>query len=203
MKAYTKHLFAVFTATCILGQANGAHGLGYMTVHMTMSGTGDVMEVSLAATSITSVVGTYLLSDNGVTTMLGPFFAAYLGRNTIALQEDLVLGAGPTVSDLAAYLRIANEDYDWFGPILRRHRHDLLDLADEEQLTPERALAFFDTVQTLIIAHTCPSYAADVPLRPQYADCRAQVDNVFLPSGLAERPPIKDAERAAAQADET
>jgi hypothetical protein len=173
MKAYTRHLFVVLTAACILSQANGAHGLGYMTVYMTMSGTGEVMEVSLAATSITSVLGTYLLSDKAVTTMIGPVFAAYLRRNAIALQEDLVHGAGPTVSDLAAYLSIAIEEHAWFGRVLRRHRHELLDLADEERLTPERALAFFDTIRTLVTEHTCPSYASDVPLRPEYADCRA------------------------------
>ncbi|MFU8806827.1 MAG: hypothetical protein ACNA8W_23675 [Bradymonadaceae bacterium] len=165
MKAYTKHLFAVFAAACILSQANGAYGLGYMTAHMTLSGTGDVMEVSLSATSSSAMVGISMTFDTGVTTMMGPIKEAYLRRNAIALQEDLVLGAGETVRDFAAYLSVANEEYDWFGRIIRRHRHELLDLAAPERLTPERALAFFDAVEALFFEHTCPSYASDVPTR--------------------------------------
>lgn len=70
----------------------------------------------------------------------------YLRSRTHQLREDLALGAGPTVEDLAALARIRREHVGLFGRLLRAHRHELLALADERTLTPERAAAWLRRV---------------------------------------------------------
>lgn len=73
----------------------------------------------------------------------------YLRSRTHQLREDLALGAGPTVEDLAALARIRREHLGIFGQLLRAHRHELLALADERTLTPERAAAWLRRVGEL------------------------------------------------------
>jgi hypothetical protein len=76
----------------------------------------------------------------------------YLRSRTHQLREDLALGAGPSVEDLAAAARIRRENLGTFGRILRTHRHELLAMADERTLTPERALAWMERVGQLASA---------------------------------------------------
>jgi hypothetical protein len=83
----------------------------------------------------------------------------YLRSRTHQLREDLALGAGPTVEDLAALARIRREHLGIFGRLLRAHRHELLALADERTLTPERAAAWLRRVGEL--ARTDPRLEED------------------------------------------
>jgi hypothetical protein len=73
-------------------------------------------------------------------------FQSYLNARTYQLREDLALGAGPTVEDLAALAHIRREHLGIFGRLLRAHRKELLELADTRALTPERALQWLQRV---------------------------------------------------------
>ncbi|WP_238539981.1 hypothetical protein [Corallococcus macrosporus] len=73
----------------------------------------------------------------------------YLRARTHQLREDLALGAGPTVEDLAAAARIRREHLGLFGRVLRANRKELLALAEERTLTPDRALAWLERVGEL------------------------------------------------------
>ncbi|WP_426755493.1 hypothetical protein [Myxococcus sp. Y35] len=73
----------------------------------------------------------------------------YLRARTHQLREDLALGAGPTVEDLAAAARIRREHLGIFGRVLRANRKELLALAESSTLTPERALAWLERVGEL------------------------------------------------------
>jgi len=73
----------------------------------------------------------------------------YLRARTHQLREDLALGAGPTVEDLAAAARIRREHLGAFGRVLRANRKELLALAESSTLTPERALAWLERVGEL------------------------------------------------------
>ncbi|GHG80075.1 hypothetical protein GCM10012319_32660 [Comamonas sp. KCTC 72670] len=73
----------------------------------------------------------------------------YLRARTHQLREDLALGAGPTVEDLAAAARIRREHLGVFGGVLRAHREELLALAESNALTPDRALAWMERVGEL------------------------------------------------------
>ncbi|NMO19119.1 hypothetical protein HPC49_49215 [Pyxidicoccus fallax] len=90
---------------------------------------------------------------------LGRAAQVYLRARTHQLREDLALGAGPTVEDLAAAARIRRENLGTFGRMLRAHRRELLAMADARTLTPARALAWLERVGEL--ARTDPRLDAD------------------------------------------
>lgn len=83
----------------------------------------------------------------------------YLRSRTHQLREDLALGAGPTVDDLAAAANIRRENLGTFGRLLRANRGELLALADTRTLTPERALVWLERVGEL--ARTDPKLDED------------------------------------------
>ncbi|WP_257452557.1 hypothetical protein [Archangium lipolyticum] len=90
---------------------------------------------------------------------VGQAAQVYLRARTHQLREDLALGAGPTIEDLAAMARIRRENLRVFGRLLREHRTELLTLADSSALTPERAIAWLERVGQL--ARTEPRLDAD------------------------------------------
>jgi hypothetical protein len=73
----------------------------------------------------------------------------YLRSRSHQLREDLALGAGPSIEDLATVARIRREHVGLFGRLLRAHRHELLALADARTLTPERAVEWLRRVGEL------------------------------------------------------
>jgi hypothetical protein len=83
----------------------------------------------------------------------------YLRSRTYQLREDLALGAGPSIDDLASLARIRRENVGRFGRLLRTHRRELLALADARLLTPERAEAWLRRVGEL--ARTDPLLEED------------------------------------------
>ncbi|WP_143196030.1 hypothetical protein [Archangium sp. Cb G35] len=80
---------------------------------------------------------------------VGEAAQAYLRARTHQLREDLALGAGPSIEDLAAMARIRRENLRVFGRVLREHRGELLALAESSSLTPERALGWLARVGQL------------------------------------------------------
>lgn len=90
---------------------------------------------------------------------LGRTAQVYLRSRSHQLREDLALGAGPTVEDLAAAAHIRRENLGTFGRVLRAHRKELLVMADARTLTPARALAWLERVGEL--ASTDPRLEAD------------------------------------------
>ncbi|WP_306799639.1 hypothetical protein [Corallococcus sp. AS-1-6] len=90
---------------------------------------------------------------------VGQAAQVYLRARTHQLREDLALGAGPTVEDLAQAARIRRENLDVFGKLLRTHRKELLMMADAKTLTPERARAWLERVGQL--ARTEPRLEED------------------------------------------
>ena len=80
---------------------------------------------------------------------VGQAAQAYLRARTHQLREDLALGAGPSIEDLAAMARIRRENLRVFGRVLREHRQELLTLANTSTLTPERALGWLERVGQL------------------------------------------------------
>jgi hypothetical protein len=70
----------------------------------------------------------------------------YLRSRAHQLREDLALGAGPTIEELASLARIRRENLGTFGRLLRTHRQELLALADARALTPQRAVEWLRRV---------------------------------------------------------
>jgi predicted component of type VI protein secretion system len=83
----------------------------------------------------------------------------YLRSRTHQLREDLALGAGPTIEELASLARIHREHLGAFGRLLRAHRQELLALADARALTPQRAVEWMRRVGE--IASTDPRLEED------------------------------------------
>ena len=65
---------------------------------------------------------------------------AFFQANQFQLQEDLALGAGRSIEDLAALAQIRREHLPEFAHLLHTHREELLSLTDAEALTPKRAV---------------------------------------------------------------
>lgn len=83
----------------------------------------------------------------------GDVAEAYLRQNANQLAQDLAVGDGRTLLDLASAAEIRAEDYATFASQLRAHRAELLSLADASQLTRERAVAFMARVGELVKSH--------------------------------------------------
>lgn len=83
----------------------------------------------------------------------------YLRSRTYQLREDLALGAGPTIEELAAMARIRREHLPIFGRLLRAHRQELLAMAEVRALTPWRAVEWMRRVGE--IASTDPRLEED------------------------------------------
>ena len=73
---------------------------------------------------------------------VAPAAQTYLRSRAHQLREDLALGAGPTIEELAGLAHIRRENVGAFGRLLRAHRQELLALANVRTLTPERAVAW-------------------------------------------------------------
>ncbi|MBM7115992.1 hypothetical protein I3V78_20775 [Archangium primigenium] len=80
---------------------------------------------------------------------MGEVAQAYLRARNHQLREDLALGAGPSIEDLASLARIRRENLRLFGQVLRAHRGELLALAQPAHLTPARALEWLERVGRL------------------------------------------------------
>lgn len=74
---------------------------------------------------------------------------AFLRANRHQLEQDLALGAGRSIEDLASVAEIPREHLPRLGRVLRTHRSELLEMAEPELLTPERAAAWMRHVGEL------------------------------------------------------
>ncbi len=76
----------------------------------------------------------------------------YLAANQLQMRQDLAVGAGPFVKDLAAAAEIRADSLDRFGAVLRANRAELLALGTTDGLTSDRALEFLARVGALVKA---------------------------------------------------
>jgi hypothetical protein len=77
----------------------------------------------------------------------------YLRHNAVQLAQDLAIGDGPLVQELAVALKLRPQVRPDFVELLRSHRHALADLADPDRLDRVRALAFVTRLKQLLAAH--------------------------------------------------
>lgn len=71
---------------------------------------------------------------------------AYLRQNAPALQQDMVVGAGDSIDDLAAAFHVSEENIPAFAAAVHAQRSALLPLTDVATLDEKRADAFFEIV---------------------------------------------------------
>ncbi len=106
---------------------------------------GGVVTTVTTLGAITTVGGgialTLLISDSSSDSK-----EAYIRQNALALQQDLTLGGGQAVDDLAAAFRIDERNLERFGRMLRHRRDELLPLTDIERLDERRADRFFGLI---------------------------------------------------------
>ena len=95
-----------------------------------------------------SGVGIYVISSKGDDKRSAAAMH-YLRRNALQVRQDLCLGRGPIVEEIAVELRLGRTQGLGLGTQLRKQRHDLLALADPKRLTPDRAWQFFDAVRRI------------------------------------------------------
>jgi len=74
---------------------------------------------------------------------------AWLLANEVQLKQDLALGAGPAIDDLAGLARIAPERRARFAKLLQRNRKQLL---TPHEVTPEQAAELMSRVGDLVLA---------------------------------------------------
>jgi hypothetical protein len=114
-----------------------------------------------------SIYGTVRALEPGASPEHAEATALYLGAQTHQLKQDLALGAGPVVDDLASAAGITRLHREHFGRLLQRHRRELLALADREALTPDRALQFLHRIGELTwadpVLHASAERALAVP----------------------------------------
>lgn len=76
----------------------------------------------------------------------------YFRGNAHQLSQDLALGAGPAIDDLAHAAAIAPAHRVRFGKTLRQHRVELLALADPATIDLDRALALLRRIGAIVRA---------------------------------------------------
>ena len=121
------------------GSSGGGNVLSFSTVGATVGGLGMAFWMILKAPPV----------GPPPPAAVGQAAQAYLRARTHQLREDLALGAGPSIEDLAAMARIRRENLRLLGRVLRENRGELLSLAETSALTPERALAWLERVGQL------------------------------------------------------
>lgn len=70
----------------------------------------------------------------------------YMRHNATALQQDLNVGGGQTIKDLAQIFMVEPAQEQAFGHILRQHRASLVDLTQVDTLNQDRAGLFISTI---------------------------------------------------------
>lgn len=114
------------------GGGGGALGLGTTTTTLgaiTLVGGGIALTIVLA-------------SNSGSSSSKKEF----IRQNAQALQQDLTVGGGESVQDLAAAFQVEQQDYDTFARMLHERRNELVPLTKVDKLDSERADAFFRKV---------------------------------------------------------
>ncbi len=76
----------------------------------------------------------------------------YLKANRHQLAQDLAIGAGPVIEDLASAAEIHPSRLERFSQLLKTHRRELLDWAKADRLTPVRAARFLSRIGELTVA---------------------------------------------------
>jgi len=71
---------------------------------------------------------------------------AYIRQNAVALQQDMTIGAGESIDDLAAAFQVSEENIAAFAAALHAKRGELLPLTDVGALDEARANAFFEII---------------------------------------------------------
>jgi len=114
------------------GDGDGVVGLGLTTT-------------TLGATTLLGggIALTIVLASNGGDSSSKKEF---IRQNAHALQQDLTVGGGESVRDLAAAFQVEKQDYDTFAEMLRERRNELVPLTRVDELDSERADAFFRKV---------------------------------------------------------
>jgi hypothetical protein len=121
----------------------------------TGSQTGDA-SLGLTTTGVTTTgialsgIGAYFITTKKDDRGRAAAAMHWLRQHALQVRQDLCLGRGPTLSEIAAEMRVAQPSRRLFGSTLRKHRHELLDLASPAKLTPERAVRFFVTIRSLL-----------------------------------------------------
>lgn len=97
----------------------------------------------------------------GVSVTVGPFITTtlvaggavkssaleqYIRHNSAALAQDIQVGGGDTVNDLANLFHIAPAQRHAFGALLRAQRAGIVPLTNPSKLNPERTRAFVQQI---------------------------------------------------------
>lgn len=70
----------------------------------------------------------------------------YMRQNATALQQDINMGGGQAVADLAQMFQVDAAQHQAFGKMLRQHRGELLGLTNTDALNHERAGQFISAI---------------------------------------------------------
>jgi glutathione S-transferase len=77
---------------------------------------------------------------------------AWLNANLKQLKQDLALGAGPTVRDLASAAQIRTDHLGRFGRMLQTHRAELLEPTASGRVSLEQAAQVMGRIGELTLA---------------------------------------------------
>lgn len=77
--------------------------------------------------------------------------AAYLNANRTSVRQDLTMGAGPSLTDLAQAFGVDAKGHKAFGAALRRARRDLLPILSTPRVTLTGADRFVQIVHRLML----------------------------------------------------
>lgn len=70
----------------------------------------------------------------------------YIENNSVALQQDITMGGGDTIDDLAESFGVPASEHAAFGRAMRSRRDVLMDLVDARTVDEERAGEFIEEV---------------------------------------------------------
>ena len=114
-----------------------------------------ISTVAMAAGGISTVAG-FGITSTMVATQSNKdqeeVLQTYLNHNSVALQQDLFLGAGESITDLAQLFGVPEEDFSVFAAHLFEHRQELAALLAEGQVTEQETRYFVSVVSAGISA---------------------------------------------------
>jgi hypothetical protein len=155
--SFTRKLTGVLTALAL------SMGFVMATANDAAAQTTSDEEAAGAALVLTTTIG-------GITTTIGGIvltvvlvskddddnkeaMKVYIENNGLAMQQDITMGAGGTVDDLAEAFGVPESEHTAFGRALRARQADLVDLTDAREINEERAGEFIEQVNAAILSN--------------------------------------------------
>lgn len=141
-------LTALLAASLLTATASPALAQDYQGPQFGTSSTTSWLDITMTTSTLIMII-IYLLKPSNNTTLL----QEYLEENQHAVAQDMAVGGGSSVDDLAGFFGVSPHNQDAFAEVLRQEYATLSPTYTGEQVTIEQAGTFIAVVTDAMMTH--------------------------------------------------